>query len=142
MKAFELRIGNFVLDYEGYVIETITAQDLIEADEDGEILRQPIPLTEAWLLRIGLKHYEEISTEKFFGGMLYVYEDEWVIIYDNEFHFIRNRSSSDYDGSTEYRTTKIESVHQLQNLYFALTGKELIFRAISEQHTSTKHVSN
>lgn len=150
MKASELRIGNLIQKHNGQIF-TVTAEFIVEYEKyAGERLLtippkplySPIPLSEEWPLKIGLKYYEEISTEDFFGGALYHYEDEWVIMYDNEVHFIRDRSSSAYDGSTEYRTTKIEYVHQLQNLYHSLTGEELNLRAIYEPTNTEKHVTN
>ncbi len=67
-----------------------------------------IPLTEDWLVRFGLNEPKGVHNDNFSGlisvGMLY---DGCVF----------------YIGNTE--VTYIKYVHQLQNLYFALTQKEL-----------------
>lgn len=72
-----------------------------------------IPLTKEWLLKLGLK-YDEISMNwycrKFY--LTYFYEGKLKCL------------------NLLYPTTSIEIkyVHQLQNLYFALTGNELIVK--------------
>lgn len=126
MKASELRIGNLVT-LEG---RPVKADCISEYGEEAKILNklQPIPLTEEWLLKFGFYLYEEINNDHFFGGRMLRAKgdhDEFVVVHGNEYHFIRDISSSAFDGSTEYRTTEIHYVHQLQNLYFALTGEEL-----------------
>jgi hypothetical protein len=66
----------------------------------------PIPITEEWLVRFGFEH-EETEYSNFQnkdGVRLFFHNGVW------------NYSSLN---------TVIKSVHQLQNLYFALTGEEL-----------------
>lgn len=126
MQARELRIGDFIEDDNGNLVEITPERLQYITNRHWLKSHHPIPLTEEWLLKLGLKYYAKISTESFFGGVLYHYEDEWVVVHGNEFHFIRDRSSSEYDGSTEYRTTEIKYVHQLQNIYQALAGEELV----------------
>lgn len=71
---------------------------------------QPIPLTEEILLKFGF-----LKDDNF-----YHLNNIWISnFYENYFSL---------DGFDE---TKIEFVHQLQNLYFALTGEELKFEDIS-----------
>jgi len=117
MKASELRIGNYVY-FHGDV------EEINMVDGDGLIGREeqpscpikefePIPLTEEWLLKFGFE-------ERMFGW--------WSSVL-----FLRtaNRNGYFYDWqkTNENAGTNIEYVHQLQNLYFALTGKELILNA-------------
>jgi len=73
----------------------------------------PIPLTEEWLLKFGFKNYERLRFS--LGGTLIVdLEDFTVGINECDvFWFLSN---------------DIMYVHQLQNLYFALTGEELVFK--------------
>ena len=113
MKVNELRIGNFV-----QLNTNITQVDVIDynqiiATEFGLIelkYIKPIPLTEEWLLKFGFYKNDELFTI------------EW-----NEFSF----SIFDFDNgkfaiNNSFNYVDIIYVHQLQNLYFALTGEELI----------------
>ena len=103
MKANELRIGNWVLI--NTMITKINMARYIGDIDDDKIIAEPIPLTEEWLLKFGLK-----------TG------------YNHLFGFITKDYNTYYleDGEGYNITSKpIEYVHQLQNLYFALTGEEL-----------------
>jgi hypothetical protein len=64
-----------------------------------------IPITEDWLLNLGLNNN---------------------IFYENVFQIERFNLIKEEDCFF-YSSVKIEYVHQLQNLYFALTQQELIF---------------
>jgi hypothetical protein len=119
MKAQELRIGNLLKDIDGNIVEVITVYEngnyvvhssihqfaIIEKDDDLII---PIPITEEWLLR--------------FGFVSNPYQDR----YENKsIHVQCNKTR----GVTELwieNMPHIKYVHQIQNLYFALTGEELI----------------
>lgn len=120
MKANELRIGNLVdlgnriakvteiNHLSCVVVDLEETQDTIE---DYERTR-PILLTEEWLLKFGF----EWKGNKFLTiftpcGKALVY------IGDNFFKF---------SGITI--EIQIKYVHQLQNLYFALTGEELVIK--------------
>lgn len=99
MKASELRIGNYVKDPYNNTIR------LVSVDKDASMIR-PIPLTEEWLLKFGFEksgdHYNKWV------------DDVRAFILLNDF------TLCDIDLKVE-----IKYVHQLQNLYFALTGKEI-----------------
>ena len=102
VKVREVRIGNY-LEYNG-TISQISNSDFIDqefAEDENEFCDIPIPLTEEWLLKFGFK----------WNGF------EWEI----ENLFIK----ADFSMTLGSFKVKLESVHQLQNLYFALTGKEL-----------------
>lgn len=81
---------------------------------------KPIPLTEEWLLKFGFEIIPYENKEVYYSitdKVAMSYDDFIVIIidsFDNKYF--------DYD----YATCKIGYVHQLQNLYFALTGNELV----------------
>jgi hypothetical protein len=122
MKATDLRIGNLV-NYEiseGDVLpNVIDWQDLkwLSEDEQGfNLFHNPIPLTEEWLMKFG-----------FVKGKF----DNYVLVLDNEFSKISYWSNSKKIELSNTRETTWGAVncmylHQLQNLYFALTGTELI----------------
>lgn len=78
----------------------------------------PIPLTEEWILRAGFKK-EDYSEEFSFPGMNGVY------LGHNDFNE-KSPVIGDYDACVSFKIPKY--VHQLQNLYFCLTGEELVFK--------------
>ncbi len=114
----ELRIGNLIL-WKGEVIPvTMVGLYGIQYDDSnikinasfgtGDI--QPIPITPEWLERLGfekLKHIHE--------GL--IYSKDWLRLNSN-------CAVTDYRGGG-IDSRLIKHIHQLQNLYFALTGTEL-----------------
>lgn len=127
MKAAELRIGNFVNLYGdecriqtvGMWVHTDTTVD--EAPIESV---KPIPLTEEWLLKFGFKKPLDWHS--------------WRLTLDNS-------NEDQFKSSLQLGFTgcgyvqvcrsginaydvKCEFVHQLQNLYFALTGEELTIK--------------
>jgi len=73
---------------------------------------KPIPLTEEILLKCGAKKTDK---EDSFGGFIIYYPNgNGMRIKNNEW-------------SNQHITVKIEFLHQLQNLYWCLCGKELTF---------------
>ena len=76
---------------------------------------KPIPLTEEWLLKFG---FEEVDKEraKSQASWKIMAKDKFEIEYSTESWFLNN-----YKGNHQ----SIAYIHQLQNLYFALTNTEL-----------------
>jgi len=116
MKAAELRIGNYVnaehkMYGEKYIVVESVGFDSINISFRRYLIEniEPIPLTEEWLLRFG---FEELKN-KFYtkGRMSYHAKYGWKIL---------EKWVSGWLGVQE-----IKYVHQLQNLYFALSGEEL-----------------
>ena len=123
MKATELRIGN-LLRYTDYtkVKEQLrgtpfelTADDMLFLSENSVHYVDPIQLTEEWLIKFGFKRVQE---DKY--GCHYENEDCWVYLSHGGFDV---EVITDDERFNLLRTYKY--VHQLQNLYFAITGKEL-----------------
>lgn len=132
INAKELRIGNKFKGME--MIQTVFEiidntdrgqiiqrgyENLITCEENGNQYKpieiRPVPLTKEWLLKFGYRQ----------GSMKNCYFKEWgrngVEIIVHDYH---------YKGGFEVQLSEskyksVESVHQLQNLYFALTGEEL-----------------
>jgi hypothetical protein len=105
MKASELRIGNYVYDTLGKVnIIDLEAITYIVKEPHNQV--KPIPLTEEWLLKLGFKNNRL--------GLF----DVVKVVDDIAYHiyFIKKHLK------------EIQYVHQLQNLYFALTGEELTIK--------------
>lgn len=126
MKASELRIGNLVkgntgtetirmiLGHVGYKNDPSIHEiykHLIGVEENGNQYNlaeiEPIPLTEEWLTRFGF------WTVKGWDGY------EGFIKYGVELE------SNTNVPFRNYLDNEVKHVHQLQNLYFALTGEEL-----------------
>ncbi len=137
----ELRLGNIVLLDNVVCPPNFICGRPVKLDifPEGEIYNDPklspiqaIPLTEDWLLKFGFQStYEEFDEEDFPCVVEY-----WL------FTDSVTRFEIDYATKTGYTVNianvptghaliirrKLEYVHQLQNLYFALTGKELEFK--------------
>lgn len=111
--ANELRIGNWVRSNLTEREFQITAEDIVYINIDPSVV-SPIPLTEERLLEFGFKDNsimidtidKTLNISAIVGKDFYLYLD-------------------DVFGSA-YDLNCIQSVHQLQNLYHALTGQELI----------------
>lgn len=114
METSELRIGNIIKDDDvTYVVSGIEKRKHQEVVYlDGNIFApialsnlNPVPITEEWLLKFGF--------EKGNNKMILISGDLGIVF-------------DDYKGCLlTGKHVPIKHVHQLQNLYFALTGEEL-----------------
>lgn len=120
MKSNEFRLGNLVNFLERViVVSQPDIENMVRMEfAEGVIseLYQPILLNEEWLLRFGFER---------------TYNSQFRLKYDLPCDFIGFDISKTEEKSMEgFRYfghyIKIKYVHQLQNLYFALTGQELI----------------
>ena len=125
IQANELRIGN-LLNYqtaEGDVVTLTTDFHAIQwATEDPKgfnLVHSPISLTEEKLTMLGFKQYIDfgIKTSVFdlmpLCGFAYDIDTKQVVILEKG------------NTNSHWIEHKIEYVHELQNLYFALRGQEL-----------------
>lgn len=147
MKASELRLGNYV-DYncccENKItvkVESISKDKLWMIDDTknyhctkcGETFYNnlidffyPIPLTEEWLLKFGfVKHFNmfiksysrnEDNMVSFLGIFFEEKINSWI-------GYVGNNNTNFSVAINCYF-----SVHQIQNLYFSLTGEEMILK--------------
>ena len=114
MKVTELRINNWVQFKHTETPARVTLGDFIMAREyKDERLDdyEPIPLTEEWLEKFG---FESDSYQD-------MYVLGWLKINCDKTKGKPELWIENITGKVVY----IEHVHQLQNLYFALTGQEL-----------------
>ena len=134
MEANELRIKNLVYHKDGNIYYEIWCVDLYMCDINiddyqGDITIcnvpykniKPIPLTEEWLLKFGFKKYKyslnfKIKANKYWSlGELKQGYLKIKLIKTSKWR-VENFGN---------KSVFLYSVHQLQNLYFALTGEEL-----------------
>jgi hypothetical protein len=122
MESNELRLGNLIT-FLGETVEVECISNLPKRKDmywikpkgsliAKEIHFRPIPLTEEWLLNLGFDKGSDIMGDCYYIDELNV--DFALHHYNRGLDFVYNF----YDLNVKY-------VHQLQNLYFALTGKEL-----------------
>jgi hypothetical protein len=129
MKANELRIGNYV-KYDFLAMAIFEPEYQIENGADIQVHQNhtsfyPIPLTEEWLLKFGFK-FNENKGQYETGNHFKVYSNGIdIAIRNGDF-----RLWWENDDDTYYNTywTAIKHVHQLQNLFFALTEEELTIK--------------
>ena len=133
MKANELRIGNLVYVSDNQTnlifkeITPINIHNLMHLTgwdkSPVDIEFEPIPLTEEFLLKFGFKNIDKGDNDyitytdpnhDYYLQLDVRRKDNKYLILDNSFDDLRAFSMVD-----------IEYVHQVQNLYFALTGNEL-----------------
>lgn len=121
MEARELRIGNWVkqgranVQVTGAMIQEIN-QELLDVE--------PIPLTEEWLLKFGFTKPNNWHCYK-------------LVISDDKLQNLESSLQVSFEGcgfvqicrgGINAYSAKVKYVHQIQNLYFALTGQELTIK--------------
>lgn len=105
IKGNELRIGNLVKHKSGEVFK-VAGSDLQILDKREDInLIQGIDISEEILLKVGFKYY---SMD--------------ILRLDKGFYYIKSNNNI---MKGQEILIKCIYLHQLQNLYFALTGQEL-----------------
>lgn len=146
MKANELRLGNWIH------ISSLTDGSEIDVEcklfhlqEMNTTIRyhyKPIPLTEEWLLKFGFEHHNNKS--EYFNEQVFMKDVEdngniktitvkilssgyqvvtkYEVLLTNEYRWGEQLVGRVYWKDDLY-------VHQLQNLYFALTGEELTLKS-------------
>lgn len=118
IKANELRLGNLILNRHNEIdiVADRTFQDFRYPKMDGDYGYRGITLTEEWLLKAGFN-------KQSLSGM----HNCFVIKRKNNYHFTLYESENSYNINNRMLEVDIKYVHQLQNIYFALTGEELVF---------------
>lgn len=115
MNAQELRIGNWI-NYDGENIELTRNRFKLLVFTLGCDFTEPILITEEWLFKLG-----------FINTQIGLFEINVLSRGKINIHINKKRLLVEIGttGSYLFGETKIKSIHQLQNLYFALTGEEL-----------------
>lgn len=114
LEAKDLRIGNLVQDYNERIVE-VSAEILghfnqLSMDQNTALIS--IPLTEEWLIKFG---YNEVDD---FYAKGYGVNGVSIIKWENYYNAFAYQLGKGYNKI-------VKEVHQLQNLYSSLTGKEL-----------------
>ena len=108
MQASELRVGNWVNNNEeDYQITSATIAQL----ERGDSTVSPIKITEEWLIRLG---FEEVYKSP-------MHSTYWIENLSYYFWYQKGNQYADCKGLQ----VNCEYLHQLQNLYYAINGREL-----------------
>ena len=108
MKANELRIGNFIYNDRNEIFKVNWITEIIESRQSTAI-----PLTEEWLLKFGFNKLPDCwDNDIFHLSQWDNYPLNWCVA--------MNKNNA-------VLILKLKYVHQLQNLYFALTGEELTY---------------
>lgn len=125
IQATELRIGNY-LKNDGVVVK-IDARSIFDIWGGNLITRikkyEPILITVAWLDKFGFD--EGFDWES--GDYTNSFDLSLVVTYneDTKDFSLSKYLKSGFIGSRLVIKNKLKYIHQLQNLYFALTGEEL-----------------
>ena len=140
LKINELRVGNWVNYDDGPTPAKVKSINSIRIEVGLEhfpkplsvAVLSPIPLNEDILLKCGFTHHAR-SVDLGMSG--YYPKEFWYIlegmdefnqrIFKNDFHLGQFRDGFYYQINYRKKGIKIESLHQLANLYFSLTGIEL-----------------
>lgn len=119
VKSNELRVGNWIFIDNGekpkYAYQ-VTAHDIEEIEGNGEDCF-PIPLTEEKLLKSGFIQIEDEEMNSGWYRKTSTNSDNFIIW--------------NFDGVLTlngYSDAPLLYLHQLQNLYYAITGNELNFQ--------------
>lgn len=123
----EIRIGNLVLcEGKEAQVECVRRGEIIVGQTGKTVYFlarmtdiKPIPLTEEVLLRCG---FESSSIDELDPNGIFLFMDLGLITLDQS-------ECKTYLTDQATGTLRIEFLHQLQNLFFALTGEELEYRA-------------
>lgn len=128
VRSQELREGNLVQSDEFSIGLGIYSDGAVQVTAYGIHLRKEgrmkdwkyLPITAERLLQLGFKQTFNTKTlTAFKKGDSIIYIGKIIEYYFRDY---------EYEGKAYTRLREIKYVHQLQNLYFALTGEELIIQ--------------
>ena len=116
----ELRIGNYI-EYNGEIIKLDGSLFACYIQNELDYPFNEIPLTEEILLKFGFED-QEFSDED--GNKIYMLHHKKFYLTSDESCIFSEVFLPIYSNDC----VSVKYVHQLQNLYFALTGEELTFK--------------
>jgi len=120
MNLQELRWGNYIyFDKKLITVSANNINDIIKFNY--QMLIEPIPLTEEWLVKFEFELEEKRTYHKLINK-----DTEFCVYIDGE--ILELNSLIIWQSDAVYVRGILKYVHQLQNLYFALTGEELTIK--------------
>jgi hypothetical protein len=139
MKATELRLGNLLwckrnnaimkveeLGLDEHIISFVLDRSKFPLPSGWQV--GPIPLTEGWLHKFGFRgkdyHVGFIGIEHKAGGMT----TDFVLTYPGVIGAYQKYFSFEFKTGRLPKFIELQYVHQLQNLFFAMTDQELIIQ--------------
>lgn len=123
IKSNELRIGN-ILNYDTKEVEGVVPTIIdCETPEAFNEFHSHIPLSEEWLLKFGFK----LSDDEI-GYREWTHDGDDILVIRNDGGFDDYKNQSFYFEYDLFKSVVIQYVHQLQSLFFALTGEELTIK--------------
>jgi|ERR1035437_1465024 hypothetical protein len=114
INAKDLRIGN-IIQRDGNIV--VVGWGTLKAMNEGIDIGSPIPLTDEWMLKFGFEKHEKNHGAPIGGNYTDFYFDGYV--------FNQDVSGAWYLSGYNWNTKHFAYVHELQNLFFALSGYEL-----------------
>lgn len=135
MDAKELRIGNLLWfdmndpvdedePEQGYVISKVTIDVLKDLDRYN-----PLILNEELLIKLGFSRDVELEKLERYTYKQFTFGDQKTNSFIRVCYHVIGKFTVNYQGNPIY---KPKYVHQLQNLYFVLTNKELIIKTVEK----------
>ena len=128
IKSNELRIGNLI-EHKAIMCEVLSIDnEWLQIDNDQLNTKiidcKPIPLTEEWLLKFGFKKFKDKNI-----NYTDYRKNNFVVILKEKFTEVEYIPKQ-FDINSRSHMLNVDKlyVHQLQNLYFALTGEELTIK--------------
>lgn len=144
MKENELRLNNLVMvNYKTDLLSKVTwiqersinvvfdrQPDLVNGVVCSVNDLIPIELTEEWLLKCGFQKKKDWSIHPNIRNYRYMlFLNNFILRYDSRGYGDNSKPCFEFTFPNPipeiYSVVKVKYIHQLQNLYFALTGEEL-----------------
>ena len=135
MEAHELMLGNYVNTNRAHgrgqkqLKKVQINLHYLQQIENNCNYIEPIPLTEEWLLKFGFSEETQYYSDNLSLFWLDIHKSlensEFYIFFNTETKYIGLHSMENENNISKY-LYDIKYIHQLQNLYFALTGTHLI----------------
>ncbi len=120
----EIMVGNLFIGYDDKIFTwSLGHFQILWCDVPiDDIIKSPIPISEEWLLKFGFKKRESGVCDSFYIGFNPVTHD-WLF----DLVWLKKMMDYSYEGNPFYKNGhhEVKYIHQLQNLYFALTQTEL-----------------
>lgn len=123
IRAKDLRIGNWLIINNGTEFEKVHEVIWHNLGLDPTHL-VGIPLTEEWLIKLGFE--KEQNTGYANPNLFFWYHKNIAIFVDDDGLLYLGYDNNEYYECISINNYPIQFVHELQNLYHALTGEEFV----------------